>query len=120
MSYPSLVGYAHHPQAKSEQFSNEIIFFVIERGAAQMADRGRMIDRIAVLFVYEGALARFPNPIGHHVHCPVERNLLPLFRPWRSVLHFCFAAIVGEELIRRCAFGTKIALADRTLRVAFD
>src|SRR5437016_7120062 len=63
MSYPCLVGYAHHPQAKSEQFSNEIIFFVIEGGAAEMADRGCVIDRIAVLFVYEGALTGFPNPI---------------------------------------------------------
>src|SRR4030081_1478712 len=61
MSYPRLVGYAHHPQAKSEQFSDKIIFFVVERGAAEMADRSRVIDRVAVLFVHECAFARFPD-----------------------------------------------------------
>src|SRR5207253_4490346 len=57
MSYPCLVGYAHHPQAKSEKFSDKIVFFDIERGAAEMTDRGRVIDRNAVFFVDEGALA---------------------------------------------------------------
>src|ERR1700751_1046700 len=33
MSYPCLVGDTHHPQAESEQFSDKIIFLVIERGA---------------------------------------------------------------------------------------
>src|SRR5947199_204585 len=46
-----------HPQAESEKFSNEIIFFDIERGAAEMTDRGRVIYRHAVFFVDEGALA---------------------------------------------------------------
>src|SRR5947209_9480671 len=85
-----------------------------------MADRGRVIDRVAVLFLDEGSLTRLPNSIGNHVHRAVERNFLPLFGSSRPVLHFRFAAIVSEELIRRCAFGTKIALADRTLRIAFD
>ncbi len=53
MSYPRLVGYAHHSQAESEEFSDEIIFFVVERRAAEMTNRSRMIDRRAVLFVHE-------------------------------------------------------------------
>ena len=34
MSYPSLVGYTDHAQAPGEKLFNQIIFFVIERGAA--------------------------------------------------------------------------------------
>src|SRR5438132_12557026 len=63
MSYPRLVGYAHHPQAESEQFSDKKIFFVIESGTAEMTDRSRMIDRRSVLFVHERALARFPDAV---------------------------------------------------------
>src|SRR6266480_4433220 len=57
MSYPRLVGYADHPQAESEKFSDKIVFFDIERGAAEMTDRGRVIDGHAVLFVDECAFA---------------------------------------------------------------
>src|SRR5207253_10396852 len=60
MSYPCLVGYAYHPQAESEKFSDEIILFVVEGGASEMADRGCVVDRRAVFFVHERALARFP------------------------------------------------------------
>src|SRR5450432_4280244 len=48
MSYPCLVRDAHHPETKREQFSNEIILFVIERGAAEMTDRGGVIDRVSL------------------------------------------------------------------------
>src|SRR5260370_31192467 len=44
MSYPRLVGYADHPQAKSKQFSDEIILFVVESGSAQVGDRRCVID----------------------------------------------------------------------------
>jgi len=57
MSYPRLVGYAHHPQAESEKFSDEIIFFVIERRAAEMTDRSGVIDRRAVFFMNESPFA---------------------------------------------------------------
>src|SRR5437773_1350638 len=57
MSYPRLVGYADHPQAEGEQFSDEIIFFVIERSSAEMTDSRRVIDRRAVFFMNERALA---------------------------------------------------------------
>ena len=56
MSYPGLVGYTHHAQASGEQFFNEIIFLVIERRAAEMADRGCVINRRPILFAHERAL----------------------------------------------------------------
>src|SRR5438046_4709962 len=67
MSYPCLVGYADHSQAESEKFSDKIVLFDIERGAAKMTDRGSVIDRHHVFFVHECALARFSNAIGQHV-----------------------------------------------------
>src|SRR5437588_9216784 len=45
MSYPRLVGHTNHPQAANEQFFDQIIFFVVERGAAEMAYCCCMIDR---------------------------------------------------------------------------
>jgi len=99
MSYPRLVGHTHHPQAEGEQFFDEIIFFVVERCAAEMTDRSRVIDRGAILLVHERALARFPDAVRHHVHRAIERNVRPFFRARCAIFHFCLAAIVREQLI---------------------
>jgi hypothetical protein len=56
MSYPRLIGHTDHPQAGGKKFLYEIIFFVIERGAAEMTDRSGVIDDGAVLIVHERAL----------------------------------------------------------------
>src|SRR5438445_6636653 len=120
MSYPRLVGYADHPQAESEEFFDEIIFFVVESGAAEMTNGRRVIDRRASLFMDEPALPRFPNTVRHHVHRAIHRNFRPLFRARCAIFHFCLAPIVREQLVRSRAFRAKITLADRTLRVSFN
>src|SRR5438132_14164279 len=79
MSYPGLVGHTDHAQAGGEEFFDKIIFFVIERGAAEMADRSRMINCCAVLLSDEGATTRFPDAVRQHVHLSINlnfRNLL--------------------------------------------
>src|SRR5438067_12569605 len=98
MSYPRLVGYAHHPQAESKKLSDEIIFFVVERGTAQMTDPSGVVDRRAVLFMHECALAWFSNAICHDVHRAIQRNLRPLLRARRTAFHFCFAPMVRQQL----------------------
>src|SRR6266436_3584475 len=45
MSYPGLVGNAHHSQASGKQFFDEIIFFVVETGATEMTNSSGVIDR---------------------------------------------------------------------------
>ena len=120
MSYPGLVGHADHPQASSEKLLNQIILFVVERGATEMADRGRMINGRPVFFVNERAFARFPNPVRHYVHRVIQRNFCPLFRARRAIFHFCFATRMREQLKGRRAFRTKVSLTDRRLRVALD
>src|SRR5207247_9381295 len=44
MSYPRLVGNTDHPQAGGKKFFYEIIFFVVERGAIEIADGGGELD----------------------------------------------------------------------------
>src|SRR5436305_6538624 len=120
MSYPGLIGYTDHAQAGGEEFFDEIIFFVIERGAAEMADRSRMINCCAILLADEGALTRFPDAVRHHVHRTIHRNFCPLFRARCAIFYFRFTLRMCEQLIRRCTLWTKIPLADRTFRIAFD
>ena len=120
MSYPGLVGHTDHAQAGGEEFFDEIIFFVIERGAAEMADRSRMIDCCTVLLSDEGALTRLPDAVRHHVHRTIHRNFCPLFRARCAIFYFRFTLRMCEQLIRRCTLWTKVPLADRTFRIAFD
>src|SRR4029434_3489230 len=51
MSYPRLVGDADHAQAESKEFFDEVVFFNIECRAAEMTNRGRVIDRRTAFFV---------------------------------------------------------------------
>ena len=120
MSYTGLVGYAHHPQAESEQLFDKIILFVVERGAAEMADRSRVIDRAIIDLMHEGTLARFPNAISYHVHRAIHGNFRPFFRARRAILHFRFAARVRKKLIGSRTFRTKISLTNRRFRIALD
>src|SRR6266536_5883048 len=64
MSYPGLVGHTDHPKASGKELFDQIIFFVVERGAAEMAKRGGVIDCRTVFLPNECAFARFPNTIG--------------------------------------------------------
>src|SRR5260370_27964594 len=53
MSYPALVGHTDHAQASGEQFFDEIIFFVVERGPAQMTHPCRVINRQSISLVHD-------------------------------------------------------------------
>src|SRR5438128_6090435 len=130
MSYPRLVGHTDHAQAGGEKFLDQISFFVIERGAAEMADRCGVIDirsvhlsatgRIRCGELDECALARFPNAIRHHVHRSIKRDFRPLLRARRAIFHFRLATGMSEQLIRGGAFWAKISLTDRAFRIALD
>src|SRR5438876_399377 len=72
MSYAGLVGHADHAHAGGEKFFDQIIFFVIQRRAAEVTNRGRMIDCRSVFFTNKRALARFPNSIGYNTHGAIE------------------------------------------------
>src|SRR6266536_1457000 len=119
MSYAGLVGHTDTAQASREKFIAELILFVVERGAAEMTDRSRVIDCCPVLLADEGALTRFPDAVRHHVHRTIHRNFRPLFRARRAIFYFRFALRMRQQLIRRRTLWAKIPLADGTFRVAF-
>src|SRR5437773_12175942 len=120
MSYPGLVGHTDHAQASAEKFFDEIIFFVIERGAAEMADRSCVIDRCPVLLADECALTRFPAAVRYYVHRAIRRNLRQLSRAWRAIFYFRFSLRMREQLLRRRPLWSQVPLAARTVRGAFD
>src|SRR5438034_11817 len=74
----------------------------------------------AVLLSNEGALTRFPDAVRHHLHRTIHGNFRPLFRARCAVFYFRFTLRMREQLIRRRTLWTKIPLADRTFRIAFD
>src|SRR5438876_6263638 len=122
MSYPRLVGHTDYAQAGGEKFFDEIIFFVIERGAAEMADRCGVIDirsvhlsatgRIRCGELDECTLARFPNAIRHHIHRTIERDFRPILRARRAIFYFGLTSRMSEQLVRGGAFWTKVSLTD--------
>jgi hypothetical protein len=120
MSYPGLVGHTDHAQASGKQFFNEIIFFVVERSAAEMANGSGVIDSRSIDLPNECAFARFPDAFGHRVHRAIKRHFSPFLGARRAVLHFCFAPGMREQLIGCGAFRTKISLTDRRLLITFD
>lgn len=56
MSYARLIAQAHHSQSGREQFLDQIIFFVVERGPAEMTNRCRVINRHSISLVHERTL----------------------------------------------------------------
>src|SRR5437763_16823399 len=91
MSYPRLVVYAHHPQAESKKFSDKIIFFDIERGTTEMADRCRVINRHYVFFMNDRAFVRLPDAVRYHVERAFRRNFPTLYLARRTIFDFCDA-----------------------------
>ena len=77
MSYPGLVADAYHPQARSEQFLDQIVFFIVERGTAEVADRGGLHQSVAVTALDEAALPALPKPVGNHLHGFAKFQVFP-------------------------------------------
>ena len=79
VSYTGLVGNAHHSQASGEELFDEIIFFVVERGSAEMANRGGAVDRSCRLQMHETCACAIPKrdpppcPSRDRAECPSIR-----------------------------------------------
>src|SRR5204862_4120609 len=60
------------------QLLDQVVLFVVERRAAEVADRQRAIRGNVVLRLLLPVLgARADDPLGDHLHRVVERELLP-------------------------------------------
>src|SRR5688500_16825578 len=115
MSYACLIAQAHHPQSGGEEFLDEIVFFDVERRAAEVRDRSRVHVRLI-----EGTLPCLPDALGDHLCCTLERDLDPSFRKGRAVLYGFRARRMGHELVTGCTFGAEMPSRDGRLRITFD
>ncbi len=66
------------PRPAVNKFLDEIVFFVVESGAAQVGDRDGLHQTLAIFGFDESALAAFPDAVGDHLHRFIEIEILPL------------------------------------------
>ncbi len=75
-----------------EEFFDEIVLFVVERGAAQMRHAKRAIDDFAVgSFRFPVLVARLLHALGDHFHRLLQRNRLPRGGMWTAIENLLFA-----------------------------
>ena len=74
------------PEAAAEQLLDQVVLFVVQRGAAERADAERVVhDRAVGQRLDEGLVARLLGELGDALHRPVERLCFPLFGVGRAV-----------------------------------
>src|SRR5665213_1966347 len=106
---------------RPEQLGDQIIFFVVERGAAERGDRGRSGNAPAVVVeLAEGPIARVLDAFANAVHRPLIRYVLPLRRERRATFGRRPTTRIDVELIGRGTFGAERARVDRRIGIAFD
>src|ERR1700735_229037 len=120
MSYSGLIADAHHAQARREEFLDEIIFFVVERRAAQVRHRLVLHQALAVLLFYEILVPAFPQPISDHIHRLFEVELFPFGPVWPSIAYFPKALRVRRQFIARGPFWAEPSARKRRRRVALN
>src|SRR5689334_13867739 len=114
MSYASLVFNPHHSQAAA-QLLDQVIFFIVERCAAELRQRERVVDRCAIWqLADEGLVARLFDELRDPFHRPIERPVFPMVRSRRAVLDGCEPIWIAEPAEGRRAFGTERPLVDGT------
>ena len=77
-------------------------------------------DRSAIFRLCESGVARFPEPIGDHVHRLLEIQMLPYARIWAAIFNFHLAARMRHQLETVCALWTKMSARNGRLGIAFD
>src|SRR3984957_12788322 len=120
MSYTSLVADAHHAQARGEHFFDQVIFFVVERGAAQMRDGFVLHQALAVLLFDETLVPAFPEAVRNHIHRGFKLDFLPMDGSRLPVFHFDEALGVGGQFETVRTLGAQPAAGERRSGIAFD
>src|SRR3546814_16986902 len=87
-----------HAEARTENLLDEVVFFVVESGAAQRGYAERMVDLGPVgQRLDEGLVACLLGQRGDPVHGPIERLLLPAGGVGRAVLDARQAVRIGRQ-----------------------
>src|SRR5579884_1702908 len=120
VSYTCLIAEAHHPQAAGEELFYEIVLFVVERSATEMADRLRLHHRMSIFFFFESGFARFPEPVSDHIHRLLQIERLPFAGIGPAIFHLRLARWAGDQLKAVGAFGTEMSPRDRRLGITLN
>src|SRR6478736_4988830 len=105
---------------RREQLLDQVVLFVVERGAAEAREAQRPAGARAVGLPLPPPPAGVDHPVGDHVHGRAEVEGLPLRAERPAVQHLVPAALARGELEARRSLGAQAAPADRRVGVAFD
>src|SRR6185437_10208582 len=120
MSYPGLVFDRDDAEAAAE-FLRDVVELVVERCTAQMEDRGRRIDELAIRQpLNERLVTRRAHQFGHAVHRPLEVDHVPIARTRLAMQHAGGAIDILVQLIGRRALGAERPLVVRAARITLD
>jgi hypothetical protein len=120
VSYTGLIFYLYDAES-GEELLDEVIFFVVEGGAAEVGDGHRAPEWLAFFgLVLPMFVASFFDAGGHHVHGLIERDLLPRLRVWAPVEDVMDAMGSGYKLECCGTFRAEAAVRDGRARVAFN
>ena len=120
VSYACLVFDLDDAEADA-QLLDQVVLLVVEGCAAQAGDAHRAVELVAVrILVLPGGAPGLDHALRDHLHRLVEAQLLPGIPVRPAVLHPQLAAGIGDERLRRRAFGTEPPAGDRARRIAFD
>src|SRR6185437_9603409 len=120
VSYSGLIADAVHSQSAGKELADHVIFFHVQRRAAEVCNGQRMHHRLTILLFDKSALARFPHAIGNHIHCRVERNFFPFAGIGPAIFDFGEATGMRMELEGVRALGAESSAGDRRLGIAFN
>src|SRR4029079_12640713 len=90
------------------QLLDQVVLFVVERRAAEVADRERPICRVAGLrLLLPALLARADDALGDHLHRLIERQLLPARAVGTAILDLVFPQRALHVALRGLPLRTK-------------
>jgi hypothetical protein len=119
VSNPGLIFYLENAQGTIE-FLEEVIFFVVPGGAAEVSYAEGPIDRFPTFGGnLPGFFARFFDPPRDHFHSLRERDHFPLGRVGFAVENLLNPVFASDELEGGGTFWTKTTLRNRRIGIAF-
>ncbi len=120
MSNPGLIFYLYDSEAR-KQLLDQVVFFVIERGAAKVRDVQSPAQRVTLLvLVLPFVVTRLLHALRHHFHRLIERDFFPLRAMRAAVENVGDAMRARHQLERGRALRTQAAIRDRRCRIALN
>src|SRR5262249_50403270 len=100
--------------------SDQIVFFVVERRAAQVSNRRGLHQGLTTTRFLKRSVSALPQAVGDHVYRLIEVQVFPLMRERPPVFDFVQALGVGQQFKARRAVRAEAATGNRRLGIAFN